>query len=193
MPAHYLSLLRSTAAVLLLGSATLVNADAISANASTFKCLQDMKPVRGFFVDNIAGNVEGTLKAANQPNGGVYPPGSVVQLIPNEVMLKHEAGFSPATRDWEFFELDVSKKGSVIRKQGLVDVQNRFNGNCFGCHVQARPEWDLICEQGHGCAALPISRMTIKSLQQTDPRCKANDASVAKRITAWTVKLFTGL
>lgn len=177
----------------LLGGVAIAESNAITVDAQRFKCLQDMTPVRGFFVDNIAGNLDGTLKVANSENGGVYPPGSVVQLIPNEAMVKHEPGFSPATHDWEFFELDVNKDGSVIRKRGLVDVQNRFNGNCFGCHVMARPQFDLICEESHGCQKLPIGRMTIKSLQKTDPRCKGTEASLSMRATAWVVKLFTGL
>jgi len=182
-----------TLGLTLLGGVAIAESNAISVNAQSFKCLQEMTPVRGFFVDNIAGNLDGTLKVANSESGGVYPPGSVVQLIPNEAMVKHEPGFSPATHDWEFFELDVTKDGSVIRKRGLVDVQNRFNGNCFGCHVLAKPQFDLICEENHGCQKLPIGRMTIKSLQKTDPRCKGTEVSLSMRATAWVVKLFTGL
>ena len=32
-----------------------------------------------------------------------------------------------------------------LRRRGFADVINRFGGNCFGCHVAARPEWDSIC------------------------------------------------
>lgn len=49
--------------------------------------------------------------------GAVYPPGSVIQLIPGEAMVKRSKGFSPATHDWEFFELDVSKDGTDIRRR----------------------------------------------------------------------------
>lgn len=182
------------ALVLGLGAAVAsADGDSVTVTPSTFKCIQDMTAVRGFFVDNISGNLAGTLKVAQSAAGGVYPPGSVIQLIPNEVMVKHDPGFSPATHDWEFFELDVNKDGSTIRHRGLVDVQNRFNGNCFGCHIAAKPEFDLVCEETHGCGKLPIGRMTIKSLQKTDPRCKTHDASIGMRMTAWSVKLFTGL
>jgi len=81
-----------------------------------------LTPVRGFFVGNLLGNLKGTLKVARSPDGGVYPPGSVVQLVPTEVMVKQPAGFNAATKDWEFFELDVSKSGSVIRKRGFAEV-----------------------------------------------------------------------
>ena len=165
----------------------------VDVTAQSFKCLRSMTPMRGFFVDNIAGNLDGTLKVARSSDGGTYPPGSVVQLFPNEVMVKREAGFSPATRDWEFFELDVSKDGSVIRKRGFADVKNRFGGNCFACHVQAKPEWDMICEEGHGCEKLPIARVAINALQNTDPRCEAIPVPWTQRVVAWMIKTFTSL
>jgi len=52
----------------------------------------------------------------------VYPPGSAIQLIPTEAMVKHDKGFNTATHDWEFFDLDVSKDGTQIRKRGTADV-----------------------------------------------------------------------
>ena len=133
-----------------------------------------MTAVRGFFVDNLLGDMEQTLEIAHSPTGGKYPPGSVVQLIPGEVMVKHQEGYFPATKDWEFFELDVSKEGSEIKKRGFVDVVNKFGGNCFACHIQARPEWDLVCEKGHGCDPLDLSQEMITAIQKTDPRCEDN-------------------
>jgi hypothetical protein len=140
--------------------------------ATSFKCLAKMTKVKHFFVDNLLGNVDATVAVAKSETGGVYPPGSVVQLVPGEVMVKHESGFNAVTRDWEFFELDTSAEGTVIRKRGFADVINRFGGNCFGCHVKARPEFDLICESGHGCDPIPITREQIAKIQSADPRCK---------------------
>lgn len=160
----------------------------IDISAQSFKCLTGMTPVRGFFVDNLAGNLDGTLAVARNPRGGVYPPGSVVQLVPTEVMVKREPGFSPVTKDWEFFELDVSAQGSRIRKRGFAEVNNRFDKNCFACHLAARPEFDLICEQDHGCEKLPIPRYVIRSLQVTDPRCAVREAGLLQRFTAWSVQ-----
>lgn len=144
----------------------------IEVTAETFRCLKDMTPVRHFFVDNLLGDLDGTLAVANSEDGGVYPPGSVVQLVPSEVMVKHGKGWNAATRDWEFFELDVSPEGSSIRNRGFVDVVNKFGGNCFGCHVQARPEWDLICEKDHGCDPIPVTAEQILAIQEADPRCR---------------------
>ena len=148
----------------------------VEVTAGTFRCLTDMTPVRHFYVDNLLGNLEGTLAVANSEDGGVYPPGSVVQLLPTEVMIKHGKGWNAATRDWEFFELDVSAAGSSIRNRGFTDVINRFGGNCFACHVRARPEWDLICEKDHGCDPIPVTAEKILELQQADPRCGPGDA-----------------
>ena len=98
---------------------------------STFKCLTQMTKVPGFYVDNLLGDLEGTLKVANSTTGGSYPPGSVVQLVPTEVMVKHEAGWNKSTNDWEFFELNVTEAGSKIKVRGLTEVVNRFGRNCF--------------------------------------------------------------
>lgn len=141
--------------------------------ADTFGCIRDMTPVRGFYVDNLEGNLEATLAVANSATGGNYPEGSVVQLVPTEVMVKRAPGFNPATRDWEFFELDVTPEGSAIRARGFADVANRFGGNCFACHVKARPEWDMICEQDHGCDPIPLTPVMTRAIQKTDPRCDA--------------------
>lgn len=148
----------------------------IPVTASTFTCIRDMTKVRGFYVDNLKGDLEATLAVANSATGGVYPPGSVVQLIPGEVMVKHEVGYNPVTKDWEFFELDVSEEGSEIRKRGFADVVNRFGGNCFACHLQAKPQWDMVCEDTHGCDPIPITKQVVDLIQRTDPRCSDNEA-----------------
>ena len=148
-------------------------------DAKSFRCITSMTPVRHFYVDNLRGGLPATLAAAKSPNGAVYPPGSVIQLIPGEAMVKREKGFNPATRDWEFFELDVSKEGTQIRKRGFADVVNRFGGNCFACHIAARPEWDLVCEMDHGCKPIPLTRAMSGALQRTDPRCNNPAPSAA--------------
>lgn len=140
---------------------------------STFSCIRDMTKVKHFYVDNLLGDLDATIEVAKSTTGGVYPPGSLVQLVPGEAMIKREKGFNPATKDWEFFELNVSKEGTEIGKRGFADVVNRFGGNCFACHIQAKPQFDLICEDSHGCDPIPINRTMIKAIQKTDPRCDA--------------------
>lgn len=108
-------------------------------DADSFQCIRDLTPVRRFFVGNLFGDLEATLKAAKSETGAVYPPGSIIQLVPGEAMVKREAGYSAATNDWEFFELDVSAEETSIRVRGHADVVNRFGGNCLECHAQGVP------------------------------------------------------
>ncbi len=149
----------------------LAEATTVKVDDSTFQCIREMTPVRQFYVDNLLGNLEGTLAAANAPGGAIYPPGSVVQLVPTEAMVKRETGFSPATGDWEFFELDVTEQGTSIGKRGFAEVNNRFGKNCFACHAPARDPWDFICETDHGCEPIPIDHKMTGALQRSDPRC----------------------
>lgn len=141
-------------------------------DATTFPCIRDLTKVNHFYVDNLLGDLESTIAVANSELGGIYPPGSLVQLVPGEVMVKREKGFNAATKDWEFFELNVSAEGTEINKRGFADVVNKFGGNCFACHIKAKPQFDLICEDDHGCDPIPINRTMIAALQNTDPRCE---------------------
>jgi hypothetical protein len=154
----------------------------------SFKCITEMTHVRHFYVDNLTGNLQGTVKVAQAATGN-YPVGSVLQLVPTEVMVKREKGFNATTRDWEFFELNLSPDGSTIRTRGFQEVNNRFGGNCFTCHVKARAEFDLVCDNNHGCDPIPITRAMSGALQRTDPRCKnppvsAEDAAALGQLAA---------
>src|SRR6516225_662564 len=103
-----ISLLRSVVSTLFVLPATmwlLVAAAQAADNASepkvkvddnSFKCITDMTPVRHFYVDNMLGNVEATVAVAKAGKGD-YPEGSVLQLMPNEVMIKQQQGFNPET------------------------------------------------------------------------------------------------
>ena len=144
----------------------------LTIDESSFSCINEMTPVRAFFVDNLyEGKLDETLAVAKQGQGE-YPAGSVVQLVPSEVMVKHPKGTNPSTNDWEFFELAVNDKGYSFSARGFDDVKNRFGGNCLDCHKKAKPEFDMVCEMGHGCDPIPITREMIKVIQKTDPRCK---------------------
>ncbi len=158
-----------TCYVSLLGFTVQATTPAIDDN--TFACIKDMTKVRGFYVDNLnKEKVADTVKIA-QAGQGEYPEGSVVQLVPAEVMVKHKKGTSPATNDWEFFELNVSKNTTEIHVRGFEQVKNKFGGNCLDCHKKAKPEFDMICEQGHGCDPIPVTAQMTAVLQKTDPRC----------------------
>lgn len=147
----------------------------IEITEASFTCIRDMKAVRGFYVSNLLGNTEATLAAANAPDGAKYPPGSVVQLVPGEAMVKHHPGFNTATNDWEFFELDTAATGTKIKVRGTTNAVNQFGGNCLACHAKAEAKWDMICEQGHGCDPIPVTPVMARAIQNTDPRCPKID------------------
>lgn len=140
---------------------------------ASFGCISDLTPVDRFFVGNLNGDLDATVAVASAAEGGVYPVGSVVQLVPTEVMVKREAGFNPVTKDWEYFDLDISAAGTKILTRGADEVKNRFGNSCQDCHVKAAPQFDLICKTDHGCDPIPINDVMIRALQKTDPRCKA--------------------
>jgi hypothetical protein len=158
----------------------------LAVDAKSFRCMSEMTKVRHFYVDNLLGNVDATVAAANAQNGA-YPPGSVIQLVPNEAMVKGAKGSSPETGDWEFFFLDVSKDGTTIRTRGFAKLEDPLGGTCFGCHSNAKPQFDLVCEADHGCVAIPVTRAMAGALQRNDPRCKnppltAEDAAALKQL-----------
>ena len=90
-------------------------------------------------------------------------------------MVKREKGASPATNDWEFFALDASKDGAKIKARGFAEMKSPLGGNCLTCHSKAKPQWDMTCEKGHGCAPIEVPGINIalatSALQKTDPRC----------------------
>lgn len=163
-------------------------ANTVDVNDASFRCMRQMAQVRHFYVDNLLGNVLDTVKVANDPKGAVYPAGSVVQLVPTEAMVKREAGFSSATGDWEFFELEVNDKGTHIGKRGFADVNNRFGKNCFSCHAPAREKFDFVCESDHGCEAIPIDHKMTGALQRSDPRCGPAVPEAGDTLALWKLR-----
>ena len=147
---------------------------------TTFGCISELTPVGRFYVGNLLGGLDETVAVAQSSTGGAFPAGSVVQLIPTEVMIKRETGFSDETDDWEFFELDVSAQSTSIRTRGHANVTNRFGNNCLECHEKAHDEWDMICSTDHGCDPIPLSEDMIRALQKTDPRCSPVELTEAE-------------
>jgi hypothetical protein len=119
------------------------------------------------------------LAVVKSRTGGTYPEGSVIQLVPGEAMVKRDKGFNPATNDWEFFVLGVSKDGTQIQSRGFAELASPHGGFCFGCHSNVPAKWDLVCEADHGCVPIPLTRAMSGALQRTDPRCKNGPISAA--------------
>jgi hypothetical protein len=150
----------------------------IEMEADDFRALGDMTAVRRFFLDNPLGHLDEAIAVAENPDGGTYPVGTVIQLIPQEAMVKRAPGFDPASNDWEFFELTVTEEGTEINTRGGSEVVNQFGLSCVECHNKAEPEFDLICEHTHGCDPLPPPLddvEVIASVQNSDPRPTTGD------------------
>lgn len=151
-------------------STTAAPVEDFEAQADDFVNIHTMTPVRGFFVDNRLGHLDEAVAIAEANEGGTYPVGTIIQLVPQEAMVKRRAGWNPDTNDWEFFFLDVSEEGTTIVDRGTDDVENAFELNCASCHEAADPEFDMVCETDHGCEPLPIGRDIIDAVQDSDPR-----------------------
>lgn len=139
--------------------------------AEDFECLLKWKKVGHYRITNKLGFLDQALKVARSKTGGVFPVGTIIQLIPQEAMVKRKKGWNPATKDWEFFFLNIDKNKTEIVSRGKQEVKNQFGGNCFSCHNKAAPQWDLICGEDHGCDPLPFGPAVFESLQNTDERC----------------------
>ncbi|WP_074204897.1 hypothetical protein [Parasphingorhabdus marina] len=148
---------------------------------ASFGCISELTAVDRFFVGNLNGDIEATIAVAQAEEGGVYPPGSVVQLVPTEVMVKRAPGFSAKTRDWEFFDLEVTADGTKILTRGADEVVNRFGNSCLECHEKAQPQFDLVCKTDHGCDPIPINDVMIRGLQKTDPRCAPQELTAEEK------------
>jgi hypothetical protein len=151
-------------------------------------CILEWEQVRNFRITNPLGKrkLRKALRVAKRQRGR-YPVGTIIQLIPFEVMVKRRKGFSPETRDWEFLtlkgfrrfrlELDAETGQPAIDIRGTTEVVNFVGGNCFACHSAAAKRFDLVCERDHGCASLPppLSIFTVEQFvalaRVGDPRC----------------------
>lgn len=50
-----------------------------------------------FYGASLLGKLKETVAVAKPEKAGTYPPGSVLQLVLDEVMVKHAPAFSAAT------------------------------------------------------------------------------------------------
>jgi hypothetical protein len=138
----------------------------VEVTGDSFQCLTGWDQVRLLRIASLTGRLQQALDVANDPMGKAYPVGTIIQLIPNEAMVKREPGFSPGSGDWEFFKLMANTDGTTtIQSRGTTDTM------CFNCHAAAAATWDYICEKDHGCDPLPFTDQIYMNLQMNDPRC----------------------
>lgn len=138
--------------------------------AQDFGCLTDWTAVRGFYLTNLFGALDQAVAAAEAGFIDPVPPGTVIQLVPLEAMVKLAPGANPDTADWEFLLLDTGRGETTITARGGAEVTNGA-GSCLGCHVGAADR-DMVCEQTGLCNAAELSRVLIDALVTSDRRCR---------------------
>jgi hypothetical protein len=75
----------------------LAAAHPFAVSGQSFRCIAEMTHSRHFYVDNLTGNLKGTVRAAQSTTCAHYPVGSVLQLMPTEATVKRKNGFNPTT------------------------------------------------------------------------------------------------
>ena len=146
-------------------------AEDVTVSEKSFGCIRDGTKVRNTYIKHAdpAKLKEAVRIFQNRVPDTEYPIGTFLQLLPGEVMVKHQRAKFPDTNGWEFFALELSAQGSKIRTRG--DKTTNFQGvPCMSCH-QPAVKFDFVCEKGHGCAPVPLDDPKIAELQAADPRC----------------------
>lgn len=149
-----------------------VSAQELTVSEHTFGCILDWPKVRN--TRFMHGDPEKLKEAMRIFRDSVpdkeYPVGTILQLIPNEAMVKHPREKFPTTNGWEFFDLEVSESATKIRDRGEKVVNLSQGVTCLSCH-QPAARYDFVCEKGHGCAPIPFDDQKIAELQKADLRC----------------------
>src|SRR5689334_8777264 len=60
----------------------------VRVSAASFPPLRHMTHIRDFYVTNLLGNPAATVAVARAPGSRPYPPGTLLQLVPQEAMVK---------------------------------------------------------------------------------------------------------
>ncbi len=139
--------------------------------AADFECLHGGVRVGRVTVWNKRGHLDEALAVAESDEPGTYPVGTVLQLVPQEAMVKRAPGYSPSTNDWEFFQLGTSADGTEIIDRG-PSARGVF-GACMGCHGQAPAEYDFTCgkTQSEPCGYDENQHPLFDWLVDNDARC----------------------
>jgi hypothetical protein len=145
--------------------------------AEDFSCIGDWEPILGFRINNLLGHLDEAKAVANSPIGGVYPVGTILQHLPTEAMVKRRAGFSPETKDWEFFLLTLSADGvTTIAERGTTELETSMGQTCASCHIKATPEYDFVCNTwaehgGAGNCGFDFTQDFLDMQLASDTRC----------------------
>ena len=156
---------RATAAP---GTSTTVSTEDIDMTAADFPNINTLTKVHNHFVGNLLGHLDAALAVANSPTGGIYPVGTLIQLVPQEAMVKRRAGWNAGSHDWEFFSLDVSPTGTKILDPRVVTgpqplrpgllVVSREGGRAVGPRVREGARLRSVAARRRADRALAAGR-----------------------------------
>jgi len=147
-------------------------ADEVAITEKSFSCMHVGTKIRKTYIRNAdpAKLKEAVRIYENKVEGVEYPAGTIIQMVPNEAMVKHAKKDFPNTNGWEFFAFEVSAEGTKIASRG--DTASNRLGTCLSCHGGA-VKFDYVCDKGQGCPAIPVTDEQIIAIQGKDPRCTA--------------------
>jgi hypothetical protein len=145
--------------------------------AEDFACIAEWDQVLGFRITNLLGHLDEALAVAQSPTGGKYPVGTVIQHLPTEAMVKRREGFSPESKDWEFFLLELSPDGvTTISERGTTEIATSMGQTCVSCHSMAPEQWDFVCNtygnEGAGNCGFDFMDSFLEMQLASDTRCE---------------------
>lgn len=152
------------------------SADDFDPQPEDFTCIADWEKVLGFRITNALGKTAEAIAVA-ESGTGTYPVGTILQHLPTEAMVKRRAGFSPETKDWEFFLLQLSPQGvTTIAERGTTEIETSMGATCVSCHSLAPDEFDFVCntwgdEGGDNCGFDFMDSFLDQQLE-SDTRCE---------------------
>ena len=150
------------------------SADDFDPKPTDFECISKWEKVSGFHITNKLGKTSEAVAVAKSTSGGVYPVGTIIQHFPTEAMVKRKPGFSPETKDWEFFLLTISGTTTTIAQRGTTEITT-MNQTCASCHMKAPSEYDFVCniwgDQGSMNCGFNLGEQQLSSAIAMDTRC----------------------
>lgn len=169
---QFISLLTMAAVAVGLNWTAPVSAAEAEITEKSFSCMHDggTKVKNTYIRHSDPAKLKEAVRIFETGAAEEYPVGTTLQLVPFEVMVKHEKAKFPNSNGWEFFLLEVSATGSKILQRG--DSAANQLGNCLTCH-KGSAKFDYVCSKDHGCPPIPVTNEMIVGMQGKDARCAA--------------------
>ena len=164
------------AALLLCAGSVQAGEPKYKVDGSTFQCITKMTPVKHFFADNLAGNLAGTVDVA-KAGKGQFPEGTVLQLIPNEAMVKQDSAqgrtigsSSPSTLTRTARKLLTRERRKLTTSWGSIAssaIRRRGrNSTSSASRIMAA----LLCRSHAKCSTPSSTLICVARLSSSAPR-----------------------